>query len=125
MFKKISTVAVLGVALAACQSAPDAGATGPQQLATQADLAPIIGKTVTFQQGQSFRILGDGTIRGSWDGTPLAGTYQMRDGFFCRTLTSGPRGPTGEDCQLFVLEGSTLNVTRDRGAGTSFKYTIS
>lgn len=125
MFRKTLLITSLGLALTACQSAPDSGPTGPKQLATQADLSAIVGKTVSFQQGQSFRILANGTIQGSWDGTPVVGTYVMRDGFFCRTLTSGPRGPTGEDCQLFVLDGNTLAVTRDRGTGASFNYTIS
>jgi hypothetical protein len=125
MLKAIFTAGALGLALAACQTTPAAAPVTNKQLATQEDLGLIIGKTISFNEGQSFRILGNGTIRGRWDGTPLRGTYEMRDGFFCRILTEGPRGPTGEDCQLFVLTGDTIAVTRERGTGASFNYTVS
>lgn len=113
------------VAISACQMTDDAGETAGMRLATQSDLNAIVGKTITFEPGQSFVISSNGTLNGSWDGAPLTGTYQMRDGFFCRTLSQGPRGPSPEDCQLMVLDGNALAVTRDRGNGGSFTYTVS
>lgn len=99
-------------------------ADATMQLATQEDLAAIVGKTLDFGEGRSFVISADGTLAGDWGGTPLAGTYEMRDGFFCRTLTAGPGGGSPEDCQLFILNGDMLDVTRDRGNGSNFSYTI-
>ena len=103
---------------------PTMAADATMQLATQEDLAAIIGRTLDFGEGRSFVISADGTLAGDWGGTPLAGTYEMRDGFFCRTLTAGPGGASPEDCQLLILNGDMLDVTRDRGTGASFSYTI-
>ncbi|AEI92458.1 hypothetical protein [Roseobacter litoralis] len=115
--------------LSACQTTTNTTVTtatpNAMQLATQSDMAAITGKTLTLQPGQSIQILADGTIEGSWDGKPLAGTYVMKDGFFCRTLSQGPRGPSPEDCQLLVLEGNKVQGSRDRGNGASFTYIVS
>ena len=118
--------ALLG--LAACQTTTDADASSQssvQQLATQTDMSAITGKTLTLNPGQSFVISDDGTLAGTWDGGPLIGTYEMKDGYFCRTLSAGPSGPSPEDCQLLVLDGDQLMGTRDRGNGVSFTYTVS
>ena len=96
----------------------------PGQLTTQADLSPIIGKSLVFGPGQAIAISDDGTIRGSWDGKPVAGSYIMRDGFFCRTLTAGPRGPSAEDCQLWIRDGSKISVSRNRGTANEIIYTV-
>ncbi|UWR23440.1 hypothetical protein [Sulfitobacter sp. S190] len=126
--KNIIAMTVIGLGLAACQT------TGAQQsvdkdaamrLATQADMALIDGKTLTLEPGKSYVVSSAGTIRGSWEGKPLVGTYEMRDGYFCRVLTQGPNGPAPEDCQLLVLEGDTLRGTRNRGEGASFRLTVS
>ena len=98
--------------------------TGAKQLRTQSDMAAITGRTLTHQPGQTVVISADGTLSGTWDGKPLAGTYEMRDGYFCRVLSKGPNGPSPEDCQLFVLEGNTLTGTRNRGEGATFTYTL-
>ena len=112
-------------ALSACQTTGDTAEMSGMQLATQNDLNAVIGKTLTFNPGESFVIAANGTMKGNWGGAPLVGTYEMRDGFFCRTLSQGPRGPSPEDCQLLILNGSSLDVTRDRGNGGSFSYTVS
>ena len=106
-------------------NAANANQSNSSQLVTQNDLNAVVGKTLTFREGSSFVISADGTLSGFFDGTPLVGTYEMRDGFFCRTLSEGPRGPSPEDCQLLVLDGNVLQVTRDRGNGSSFSYTLS
>jgi len=125
---KFALLCVASLGLAACQTNVDGMASAPadgMRLASQSDLNAIVGRTITFAPGQSFVISGNGTLNGSWDGAPLVGTYEMRDGFFCRTLSQGPRGPSPEDCQLFILDGNTISVTRDRGTGGSFDYTVS
>jgi hypothetical protein len=119
---------ISGVGLSACQTVTEA--VGPAQAAgkqfeTQSDTAAVIGNTLTLGPGQSFVISDNGTLDGSWNGMPLVGTYEMRDGYFCRTLSAGPGGGSPEDCQLLVLEGTNLMGTRDRGNGATFTYTIS
>lgn len=126
--KHLAAIALATITLTACQTTTDGASvtqSGAKQLATQGDMNAIIGRTLTLNPGQSFVISANGTLNGSWDGKPLVGAYEMRDGFFCRTLSQGPRGPSPEDCQLFVLEGNKLQGTRDRGNGGSFTYTVS
>ncbi|RED11252.1 hypothetical protein [Pontivivens insulae] len=93
-------------------------------IATQEDLQALVGKSLSFGEGRAFTINADGTLAGDWAGTPLAGTYEMRDGYWCRTLTAGPSGPSPEDCQLVVLDGDQATFTRDRGAGSPLVYTV-
>lgn len=122
--------AVLSVAaLGACQMSETtsmAKPDGPMTVGTQGALDQFVsGKTVILgSDARRFVIDPNGTLSGSWDGKPLVGTYEMRDGFFCRELQQGPGGASPEDCQLFVLDGDQLSVTRDRGNGGSFTYTI-
>ncbi len=130
-------IGLIGLSLTACDIAIGGGsdsgddadammmATGPMPLMTQSDLAAITGKTLTFAPGQAITLFDNGTITGNWDGVLVQGTYVVRDGFVCRVLTAGPRGPSPEDCQIFVLDGDQLNVTRDQGNGASFSYTVS
>lgn len=125
--RKMISAACTALVLAACQTTTDGGvaSSGPKQLSSQNDMSAVVGRTLTLGPRQSFVIASDGTLNGSWDGRPLVGTYQMRDGFFCRTLSQGPNGPSPEDCQLLILDGNTLKGTRNRGTGTSFTYTVS
>lgn len=128
--KNFAIIALIG--LAACQTpvvdqpqVTTAPQTSGVQLATQADMAEVIGKRLVHENPAQYVLLSaDGKISGSWDGTPLAGKYEMRDGFFCRTLSAGPGGASPEDCQLFILEGNKISGTRDRGKGGSFTYTV-
>lgn len=63
-----------------------------------------------------------GQLGGEFGGSPLVGTWEWRDGAFCRTLTSA-QGPL-EDCQTVEIVDQGLQFTRDRGAGISFIYTM-
>ena len=89
IFKNTIAVAVLFGGLAACEmpmedsdNAANANQSNSSQLVTQNDLNAVVGKTLTFREGSSFVISADGTLSGFFDGTPLVGTYEMRDGFF-------------------------------------------
>lgn len=120
--------ALVGISLAACQTTgaqTDQPVDSATRLATQSDIGAIAGKTLTLEPGKSYVISAEGKINGSWDGSPLVGTYEMKNGFFCRTLSQGPRGPSPEDCQVLTLDGNVLSGTRNRGEGASFKLTVS
>jgi len=126
--KFFATLAFAALTLTACQSTTDGAAvtqSGGTQLATQVDMEAIFGKTLMAGPGQSLMISANGTLNGTWNSAPLAGTFEMRDGFFCRTLSASPRGAAPEDCQLLVLDGNSINGTRDRGNGASFSYIVS
>lgn len=122
----IPTIA-LTFGLAACETtAPmTEEASSATRLATQADMAAITGKMLTLEPGKSYVIDAAGTIQGTWDGGPLVGQYEMKHGYFCRTLSQGPSGPAPEDCQILLLDGDTLRGTRDRGDGASFALIVS
>ncbi|MEM8824885.1 MAG: hypothetical protein AAGF30_14865, partial [Pseudomonadota bacterium] len=120
--------------LAGCQTTATGPSTSPVttsdgflRISTRDDMAPIIGRRLAFQ-GEDFVVINaDGTLLGEFGGVVTAGTWEMVDGFWCRTLTAGPEraltnNPT--DCQLFERNGDTLRGTRDRGQGTQFEYTI-
>lgn len=83
----------------------------------------IVGKTLTFE-GSSFTANADGTISGPWNGEGISGTWAWDDGAWCREATIGSR-VLDPDCQTFELTDEGVLVTRDRGAGNSFTYTIS
>ena len=121
--KKITLIAAL--LLAACQtgiSPTQAVVDGP--LTSEADFATIYGKRLGFGDADFLTINANGTLSGEFSGTRTLGTWEIRDGFWCRELTAGPRGPSPENCQMFVRSGNTLNVTLDRGEGSSFSYTV-
>ena len=126
-FSLITSLA-LATALAACQTTtmePEAVAPSTAtRLETQSDMAAITGKMLVLEAGKSYVIGADGTIRGTWDGAPLVGAYEMRDGFFCRTLSQGPGGPSGEDCQILTLDGDKLMGNRNRGDWASFTLNV-
>jgi len=112
------------VTLAACVTPTGEMAPKPaegMQLATQSDMAAIVGKRLTFASGQYLTVTADGKITGAWDGQTLTGTYEMRDGYVCREISIRP----GEDCQLWILNGNEVIGSRDRGNGAQFTYTVS
>ncbi|MEL6690191.1 MAG: dihydrodipicolinate reductase [Pseudomonadota bacterium] len=83
----------------------------------------IVGKTLDFN-GSTFTVNANGTISGPWDGSGISGTWTWEDGAFCREGQVGAR-VLELDCQTWAVNGNVATVTRDRGAGQSFDYTIS
>lgn len=125
--KQFIALAVCTASLAGCAETPQTApeATTPQ-LAIQEEAefrATIVGKTLTFQ-GNSLTVNADGTLSGPWDGSGIQGTWVWDNGAMCREASIGTR-ELDPDCQTFVVNGSTVTVTRNRGAGQSFEYSIS
>ncbi|MGX9355352.1 hypothetical protein ACS3SW_09375 [Roseobacteraceae bacterium S113] len=113
----------LGV-LAGCEK-PDDRFEAPIPITTQADMDTYIaGRALSANSGQVFVITSDGRIVGTWDGKSLLGRYHMKGGLYCREIYAGPHGPTGEDCQVLVLDNGTLVFTRERGTGASFSLAV-
>jgi len=72
----------------------------------------------------SLQVLPDGKITGSALGTPVAGTWNWRDGYFCRQLTWRSR-EIGFNCQLVEAKGTQqMRFTVDRGAGNSATFRL-
>ena len=124
---KFIAIGVFAASLAGCMetttTATDA-TTPPLLIQDESEFrSAIVGKTLTFQ-GNSFTLNSDGTLSGPWDGSGITGTWVWDNGAMCREASIGTR-QLDPDCQTFAVNGSTATVTRDRGAGQSFDYTIS
>lgn len=114
---------IAAVFLAGCEAQPTE-TMAEMRLSTSDDFAQIMGKRLMFGDADFVVINANGTLTGDFNGVDTRGTWELKDGYFCRTLTAGPRGASPEDCQLVVRKGNVLSVTRERGNGASFDYTI-
>ena len=92
---------------------------------TQANLDYLIGKELSLD-GNFIVLRSDSTFDGTWEGEPIAATWEIKDGYFCRTLTEfhNAAATGSEDCQLWNVTESSITGTRDKGNGVSFVYTI-
>lgn len=105
--------------LAACATA-DPIPNGPiTDEATFRDL--VVGKRIQVGTDAFMTINADNTISGEADGTTATGSWSFEDGFWCRTIRVGDI--INEDCQLWVIDGNQLVITRERGQGESFVWT--
>ncbi len=84
-------------------------------LAAQADMVQeLSGKTLVA--GKSRIVMGaDGAMSGKVGADTLTGTWMVRDGKLCRTI-SAPKRMAGSECQTAVLRGNTLQITRADGS---------
>ncbi|MEM9267615.1 MAG: hypothetical protein AAGA78_01590 [Pseudomonadota bacterium] len=121
-------LAAVAVGLAACAT-PEAemakSEDGFTRLATVEDIGPFLDRNLAFDAEQYSVINSDGTLGGIFAGVGIEGTWEMDDGFFCRTLTAGPEYAMEipVDCQLLEANGDTLRGTRDKGNGREFVLT--
>lgn len=112
--------ALSSLLLAGC--APQVPPVTEGRIATEAQfLSTVAGKTasselatVTFER--------DGDIVGVSDGVEIAGRWEWRDGFLCRTITMPVAVP--EDCQTWELRDGLLIITRDRGTGGQLVFDV-
>ncbi len=115
---------IAAIFLAGCEAQPT-DTMAEMRLSTADDFAPILDKRLMFGDTDYVVMSSDGTLTGDFGGVDTRGTWEVKDGYFCRVLTAGPRGASPEDCQLVVRKGDVLSITRERGAGPTFDYTIS
>ena len=122
-FTKMLSIAAL-TTLTACAGTTTPPATGTATTITTeaAFRSTLVGKTIGFA-GNTFVINADNTVSGPWDGTGITGTWSWEDQYWCRDIAIGgtARNP---DCQIWTVEGTSATVTRDRGNGSSFTYSI-
>ncbi|MEL7301588.1 MAG: hypothetical protein AAFM92_14500 [Pseudomonadota bacterium] len=121
-----SLIAASLAALAGCMETGSAGESAPAGVAITSEAefrSAIVGRELGFN-GNTFTVNADGTFSGPWDGNGISGTWSWENGAFCRTGRAGTR-VLERDCQAWAVNGNTATVTRNRGAGTSFDYTIS
>lgn len=90
-------------------------------ITTEADFrAQVVGKKLMF--GDDYvTARANGKVVGNFGGKALNGAWAWRDQFWCRTLTTHAKNT---DCQAWETDGKTYRVTRQRGQGKSFDYTL-
>lgn len=119
-------ILVAGLALAACEQTAGGGAMSntsaaeAQRISTMEQLQPLLDRRWVFDDGSYDVVRADG----SFGGGEFAGTWEMRDGFWCRALTKGAQGSRVEDCQLLQGDGTTFTATRQKGQGSSYSFTL-
>ena len=98
-----------------------APAFAESQIVTEKDFRDtVVGKPIRLGPDVVFTINADNTISGDVDGRSATGTWNFDDGFWCRKIIV--EDVFTEDCQLWVVDGEDLIITRDRGRGESFRY---
>jgi len=125
---KIAALLIVSSTLiSACQQAPKNAQTAIQgnfTAVTESDLSSLAGKKLTLEN--NFVILSeDGSIEGTWSDSPVVGTWEMKEGLWCRTysefFTSDLVGD--EECHLWERDGNMIKGTREGGKGTSYLLT--
>ncbi len=98
---------------------------------TSESISELFDKSLFLFNGEELEddfiiVRNDGTFDGTWNEAPIAGSWEMRDNFFCRVLTVFfDQSRTGtEDCQLWEIKDDSVRGTRDMGNGSSFIYKI-
>jgi hypothetical protein len=77
----------------------------------------VTGKNLKYT-GTTLQVRPDGTITGRAITWPITGTWEWRDGYFCRVMDWGGT-EIPPNCQRVDVRGSTLRFTSDRGMGES------
>lgn len=109
----IGSILLTGMILSACESVAESSTADTKN---QRLTAALSGKTLVNAKG-NIEVGSDGSLRGR----NVEGTWEVRDGKWCRTLTK-PERFAGTACQKVQLDGDT--VTFVRGDGTTATYTI-
>jgi len=124
-------VILAGLTLSACAQqsgigATDAGATQAQvqRISTMAQLQPFLDRRWEFGNGNYSVVHSDGTVTGEFGGNSLTGTWEMRDGYWCRTITLANINAPPTDCQILQGDGTNFTVTREKGKGRTTDYTL-
>ncbi|MEO9460978.1 MAG: hypothetical protein ABJG56_18490 [Lentilitoribacter sp.] len=80
----------------------------------------VIGKKLWLKNNH-FTAKANGKVVGNFNGNRMKGSWVWRDGYWCRTLTTHSQNT---DCQKWETNGSDFRVSREKGSGTSFIYTL-
>jgi len=71
--------------------------------------------------GIRLNVLNTGDIQGSAIGWDITGTWDWRDGYFCRKMAWGDT-EIAYNCQLVEVAGDKIRFTVDRGAGNAAAF---
>ncbi|MBR9766415.1 MAG: dihydrodipicolinate reductase [Rhodobacteraceae bacterium] len=91
-------------------------AQGTQNIRTRDEFLALVEGARLSTLGMVMRIRGDGSITGRAFGTPLRGTWDWSDTYFCSALRFGGRNHA-RNCQTVMVISHTLRMTEDEGRG--------
>jgi hypothetical protein len=89
--------------------------TSPQRIETAETFHSLVFDRALTRFGVLLEVGKDGSITGRVMGAPVTGTWEWRDGYFCRDFKG--TGRLGYDCQTVELRADSLRFRADRGAG--------
>ncbi len=118
---RLSALVLTGLVLAASQTR----AEGFEPLDDRENFVDLVGARELRHPvlGISLRVTPDGRIEGDALGWPVKGTWNWKDGYFCREMDwSGT--PIPFNCQLVEVTEDRLRFTVDRGAGDSATFRL-
>ena len=130
MIKKVIAAGTMLLAVAACDAPTDGAVEGFTRVTEAATFeAAVVGRNlsnVNDAPSMFFRLNPDGSMSGDIGQGALAGTWSFRNGYWCRTWTSGLKESSlnSEDCQLVELRAGEVALSRDKGKGNKGIYVI-
>jgi len=76
----------------------------------------LVGKTFVGQSDFSITLEPDGTLSGGNEAIPIAGTWAVEDGQYCRTLVAPtPAAMQGSGCPAVEINGDHVTFTSESG----------
>lgn len=79
----------------------------------------LTGKTLTAKNASITLEVG-GKLSGTVGGSDLSGTWEIKDGKMCRTI-SKPEKFAGSECQGLKIQGNEVEFTRKDGSTITYK----
>ncbi len=89
----------------------------------EADFRALVEGRDLIRFGIRLQVLPDGRITGRGFGTRVSGTWEWRNGYFCRTLEFGESGEP-LNCQLVLQQGDRLRFIADAGEGDQADFQL-
>jgi hypothetical protein len=101
-------------ALALCLGLPAFADTG--RILSRDDFVQVVKDRALTRTGIRLVVSPDGKIDGRALGFKVTGSWDWRDGYFCREMQAGLE-KIGYDCQLVERKGDALRFTSSKGKG--------
>jgi len=104
------------LALCAALTLPTFAHADTARVSSRADFIALVQDRALTQTGIRLNVRPDGRIEGRALGFQVTGSWNWKDGFFCREMQAGAR-KIDFDCQLVERNGDALRFTALRGKG--------
>ncbi len=104
------------LAIAIMLAASPVLADGARPITEKSEFLEIVQGRDLTRLGISLSVTGDGRITGRAMGRAVTGTWDWRDGYFCRDMAWGSTA-LGPNCQEVAVSGSVVRFTSDMGRG--------